>query len=454
MEDAEGLNGRRVVTRESGAELYAEAVRLIPGGTQLLSKRPELQAPGQWPAYYQEARGCEVIDADGRHFYDFLHNGVGSCLLGYAHPEVTAAVVRRIRAGSMCTLNNPEEVELARALVELHPWAGRVRYARSGGEALAVAVRIARASTRRDVVLFCGYHGWSDWYLAANLADDQALDGHLLPGLAPLGVPRGLRGTALPFRYNDGESLRALVDRHRAEIAAIVMEPTRDVEPLSEFLPEVRQLCDDCGARLIFDEVTAGFRLHRGGAHLRYGIEPDVAVFAKALGSGHPIAAIIGSASVMQAAEATFISSTYWTEGCGPAAALATLDVMRRVNVPAHVARIGERFRQGCLAAAQRRDLPLRITGHTALNYLAFEHPAGQALMTLFTVRMLAHGFLAGSCFYPTLAHESAHVDAFLAALDVVFDELAESLHKGDTVARIGGRVRQTGFARLTGNPQ
>jgi glutamate-1-semialdehyde 2,1-aminomutase len=450
--NAHWLIGRQAIARESGAELYAEAVKLIPGGTQLLSKRPELQAPGEWPAYYREAHGCEVIDSDRRHYYDFLHNGVGACLLGYAHPEVTAAVIRRIRQGSMCTLNNPEEVELARALLELHPWAQRVRYGRSGGEALAIAVRIARASTGRDVVLVCGYHGWSDWYLAANLADDQALDGHLLPGLSPCGVPRGLRGTALPFPYNDAATFRALMNDQRANVAAVVMEPTRHEPPVPGFLAEVREACDDCGAKLIFDEVTSGFRLHRGGAHLLYGVAPDIAVFAKALGNGHPIAAIVGTASAMQAAEKSFISSTYWTEGCGPAAALATLEVMKRVEIPRHLARIGERFRQGCLSAARRYDLPLRINGHAALNYLSFEHPHGQALMTLFTVRMLIRGFLAGSCFYPTLAHKDAHVDAFLQAVDGVFAELAESIRKQDTIARIGGRVRQTGFARLTGS--
>jgi glutamate-1-semialdehyde 2,1-aminomutase len=255
----------------------------------------------------------------------------------------------------------------------------------------------------------------------------------------------------LPFRYNDLEVLRSLTAAHRGEIAAVVLEPTRDAVPIEGFLAGVRQLCDECGAPLIFDEVTAGFRLYQGGAHLLYGVEPDLAVFAKALGNGHPIAAIIGKASVMRAAEQSFISSTYWTEGCGPAAALATLDIMRRVNVPEHVATIGERFRRGIASAARGYGLRLRVTGHPALIYLAFDHADGHELMTLFTVRMLAMGFLAGACFYPTLAHQEAQVDAFLEAADKVFRELAESLRNSDTAARIGGPVRQTGFARLTG---
>jgi glutamate-1-semialdehyde 2,1-aminomutase len=433
-----------------GQALYVEAKRLIPGGTQLLSKRPEQFAPGQWPAYFAEAHGCEVIDLDGRRYLDFTHNSVGSCLLGYNHPAVTAAVVRRVTLGSMSTLNSPEEVELARELLRLHPWAENVRLARGGGEALAVAARIVRAATGRDVIAFCGYHGWTDWYLAANLHSDHALDGHLLPGLSPAGVPRGLQGTAVPFTYNKLDELRAIVREHGARLAAVIMEPTRNMEPAAGFLEGVRELCDGCGAKLVFDEVTTGFRLHRGGAHLKFGVPPDVAVFAKALGNGHPIAAVIGKAATMQAAQDTFISSTFWTEGIGPAAALATLDVMRQIDVPAHVRRIGELARSGLSSSAESHKLPLKLGGYPALTSISFDHAENAALLTLFTVRMLGRGFLAGGGFYPTLGHEEHHVNAYLAAADSVFAELAESLRRGDTKERIGGPIKQSGFARLT----
>lgn len=263
------LGLRAVPSGESGAgqTLYREAKQLIPGGTQLVSKRPEQYAPDKWPAYFAEARGCELFDLDGRRYLDFASSGIGACLLGYAHPAVTDAVLRRVQLGSMSTLNSPEEVELGKLLIGMHPWAQKIRLARAGGEALSVAVRIARAGTRRDVVAFCGYHGWSDWYLAANLAADDALAGHLLGGLSPAGVPRSLRGTALPFTYK-AEELRAIVREHGEHLAAVVMEPTRAMMPQGNFLQDVRQLCDETGARLIFDEVTTGFRLHRGGVHL------------------------------------------------------------------------------------------------------------------------------------------------------------------------------------------
>ncbi len=430
--------------------LYREAKHIIPGGTQLLSKRPEQFAPEQWPAYFAEARGCEVVDLDGREYLDFTHNGVGSCLLGYAHPKVNAAVIRRVTLGSMSTLNCPEEVALARRLIDWHPWANNVRFARCGGESMAIAARIARAATQRDVVAFCGYHGWQDWYLAANLDQNSALDGHLLPGLNPLGVPRGLTGTALPFSYNNIDSLRSICRDHGQQLAAVIMEPTRNTPPTNGFLNDVRQLCNDHGAKLIFDEVTTGLRFHRGGIHLTYGVEPDVAVFAKGLGNGHPIGAVIGTAETMQAAQESFISSTYWTEGVGFVAALATLDVMQRIDVPAHVEQVGKQFRTGLEALARDHVLPLKIGGYPALTSLSFDHPESAALVTLLTVRMLDHGILAGGGFYPTLAHQAEHVDVYLRAADTVFAELSDAIRNKDIASRIGGPIKHSGFARLT----
>ena len=436
--------------------MYARAKQLIPGGTQLLSKRPEMFAPGVWPAYAREAHGCEVIDLDGRRFIDMTTSGIGSCLLGYADPDVTAAVQRRIALGSMSTLNTAEEVELAELLIELHPWAEQVRYARSGGESMAIAVRIVRAATGRDRIAFCGYHGWSDWYLAANVNPAGAADslqGHLLPGLAPAGVPRGLAGTALPFAYNQLHDLETIVARHGSELAAIVMEPTRSTDPDPGFLEGVRDLCNRCGAALVFDEISSGWRMHLGGAHLKYGVIPDVAVFAKAIGNGHPMAAIIGRRRIMDAAQTSFISSTYWTEGVGPTAALATIRKLRDINIAAHTSRIGGLMRDGWKSLGQRLGVPVKVSGHPALLHLSFDHAQAAALGTLLTARMLDRGYLTGSGFYPSFAHKEHHITQYLAAVEPVFDELAETIRLDDVLQRlqsIGVPVRHTGFARLT----
>ncbi len=433
-------------------DLYRLAKTLIPGGTQLLSKRPEMFAPDQWPAYYEKASGCQIVDLDGRSYLDMSYMGIGACLLGYNDAEVTAAVVRRVQAGSMGTLNCPEEIELARLLLAIHPWAQNVRYARTGGEAMAVAVRIARAHTGRDMVAFCGYHGWHDWYLAANRTTQSggdALQGHLLPGLAPRGVPSQLAGTALPFTYNNLDQLAQIVYDHGSRLAAVVMEPTRHSEPAIGFLAGAKELCERAGAVLIFDEISIGWRLVLGGAHLRFGVEPDIAVFAKAMGNGHPMAAVVGRADTMQAAQESFISSTYWTEGVGPVAALATIRKMQRVDVPTHVAAIGRRFRAGLAQIAARHAVPLKLSGYPAMTYLAFDHPDSLALQTLLTVRMLQQGILAGGGFYPSLAHTEDHVDQYLAAAEAIFAELAEAVRHNDAASRIGGPIRHSGFTRL-----
>jgi glutamate-1-semialdehyde 2,1-aminomutase len=439
-------------------QLYQRAKQLIPGGSQLLSKRPEMYAPRRWPAYFREARGCQVIDLDGREYCDMTTSGIGSCLLGFNDQEVTDAVSRRVQLGSMSSLNAPEEVELAELLDSLHPWADQVRFCRTGGESMAAAVRIVRAATNRDVIAFCGYHGWSDWYLAANIAKpgtraaaaaDQ-LAGHLLPGLSPSGVPAGLAATALPFAYNHIEELQRIADEHGSRLAAVVMEPFRSAEPLPGVLEEVREICDRCGAVLVFDEITSGWRFGLGGIHLQFGVAPDVAVFAKAISNGIPMGAIVGRSQIMEAVQKTFVSSTYWTEALGPTAALATIRKMQLLDVPSHVARIGALLRDGLLSLGPKHGLSLHITGRNALLHIAFNHPNAAALGTLFTVRMLDRGILAGSGFYPSLAHEPRHVQRYLAAADEVLPEIALAIRQEDVLQRLEGGVRHSGFARLT----
>ncbi len=434
----------------TGQALYREARQLIPGGTQLLSKRPERFLPQLWPAYYSRAQGARVWDLDGHEYLDMSLLGVGACVLGYADREVDQAVKGAIDKGSMCTLNCPEEVELAALLCELHPWAQMARFARGGGEAMAIAVRIARASTGREHVAFCGYHGWHDWYLAANLADERALDGHCLAGLEPAGVPRGLCGTVSPFRYNDLEDLRAIVGRHPGQVAAIVMEPARSAEPAPGFLEGVRDVATRAGAVLIFDEVTSGWRMTDGGLHLRYGVAPDLAVFAKALGNGYPIAAVIGVEPVMQAAQTTFISSTSWTERIGPTAALATIRKFRRLHVSQRLIAVGERIQAGWTEAARRHRLKAHAEGIPPLSHLVFDEGPTAVLETLFAQWMLELGILASIQCYACFAHRDEDVARYLDAVDQVFARLARAVDQGTVEASLHGPVRQAGFQRLT----
>ncbi len=430
-------------------ELYERAKTVIPGGVHLLSKRPEMFAPGVWPAYAAEARGCELWDLDGRHFYDFSINGIGACLLGFRDPDVSRAVHRVVECGSMTSLNPPEEVELAEKLCQIHPWAENVRLARTGGEAAAIAVRIARATTDRSKVAVCGYHGWSDWYLAANLGGTDALRGHLLPGLDPLGVPSELRGTAWPFRYNDRDAFADIIRKHGRELAAVVMEPCRATEPDAGFLEYVRDTAHAAGALLIFDEITIGWRRIHGGAHLIYGVHPDMALFAKSLGNGHPIAAVIGTRTAMAGAHGSFISSSYWTERVGPAAALATLKKLEDTDTVGHVARIGTLIQKTLRETAAKHGLPLSVQGFPCAPAFAFDHPEAQSLKTLYAQLMLDRGFLAGSLVYVTLAMTESIVSRYADALDDTFATLARHLTDNTIKTALRGEIAHTGFRRL-----
>ena len=433
-----------------GQRLYEKAKRLIPGGTQLLSKRPEMFLPDNWPSYYSKVKGAEVWDLDGNKYTDMSYMGIGACILGYADPDVDNAVKTAVDNGSMCTLNCPQEVELAELLCNIHPWAQMARYARSGGEAVALAVRIARARTGRDKVVFCGYHGWHDWYLAANLGDEDTLGGHLLPGLEPAGVPRCLKGTALAFHYNKIEQLKEIVSGCGGEIAAIVMEPIRTQQPLPGFLEEVRQIADSIKAVLIFDEVSSGWRLNSGGAHLLYGVNPDIAVFAKAMSNGYPMAAVIGTEEAMQAAQSSFISSTYWTEGIGPAAALATIRKHIKFNAAEHLIKTGELVQQGWQSAADKAGLKVSVSGIPPLSHLSFEYENSQAIKTLYTQEMLQRGFLATNAFYASYAHKEKHVKDYIKATEESFAVIKKAVDDKGVEKLLKGPVSHSGFYRLT----
>lgn len=430
----------------TGVNLYKRAKQLMPGGTQLLSKRPEMFAPEVWPAYYSRAKGYKVWDLDGRELIDMSIMAVGACILGYADDEIDDAVLGAVRGGVNSSLNCSEEVELAEALIELHPWFGMVRYARSGGEAMGLAVRIARAHTKRDTVLFSGYHGWNDWYLAANLSDAAGLDGQLMPGLEPNGVPRGLTGTAIPFDANSIESLREKVKGQEDKIAAIIIEPARGEDAPAGYLKALRDLATEIGAVLLFDEITSGFRMCAGGIHRIYGVNPDMAVFAKSMANGYAMAAILGTEKVMQAAQTTFISSTNWTDRIGPTAALATLRKYQRESVEARLIETGNRVKDIWRKAAETQGLEIKVTGLPTLAAFSVVTPHQAEWNTRFTIEMLRRGFLGFRQFKPSFAHDAHALDAYAAATGEVFAELASDVE----CKKLDTPKHHSGFQRLT----
>jgi glutamate-1-semialdehyde 2,1-aminomutase len=431
----------------TGQKLWKRARRVIPGGSMLLSKRAEMFAPEQWPAYFSKSKGCRVWDLDGRELIDMSMMGIGTNTLGYAHPEVDAAVHAVVDAGNLTTLNAPEEVYLAERLVSMHPWAEMVRFARSGGEANAISVRIARAAAGRSKVAFCGYHGWHDWYLAANLGDSNHLVGHLLPGLEPNGVPEDLRGSALPFEYNRFNQLEALVRDH--DIGVIKMEVSRNLAPADDFLGKVRRLATERNIVLIFDECTSGFRQTFGGLHKQFGVEPDMATFGKTIGNGYALTAVIGRRDIMEAAQTTFISSTFWTERIGSAAALKTLEVMERIRSWETITQTGCAIIDGWEKLAQLHGLEIKVSGLPSLASYAFIGPNAGAYKTLITQEMLAKGYLASTSTYACIDHTPEIIAAYFEALSPIYGLIRECEDGRDVTSLLKGPICHDGFRRL-----
>jgi glutamate-1-semialdehyde 2,1-aminomutase len=433
---------------KTGQNLYQKAKQLIPGGTMLLSKRPEMFLPDQWPSYFSKAKGCHIWDLDGKKYTDMSIMGIGTNILGYGHPGVDDAVREVVKNGNVSTFNCPEEVQLAEKLVGMHPWSDMARFARTGGEANTIAIRIARAAAGRENVAFCGYHGWHDWYLAANLGDENQLAGHLLPGLEPNGVPQSLNKTIFPFTYNRFNELQEIAERHNPGV--IMMEVSRNIPPEEGFLEKIRELADKKGMVLIFDEISSGFRQTFGGLHKQYGVEPDMAVFGKALGNGYAINAVIGKRSVMETAQSSFISSTFWTERIGPAAALKTLEVMERTSSWETISERGGEIKRRWKQLAERHNLEIGLSGLDALAHYSFKSDQALAWKTLITQTMLEHGILASNTVYVSTEHTPEITDLYFEKLDEAFHLISECNRGSKNIDDLlNGPVCHSGFKRI-----
>ena len=324
-----------------------------------------------------------------------------------------------------------------------------VRYAKSGGESATIAIRIARAKTNKDIVLFCGYHGWHDWYLASNLGDENNLEGHLLPGLSPLGVPKGLKGTSFPFVYNDKKAFDELVEKYDGKIAAVIMEPIRNSYPEKGFLEHIRNVTKDKKIILIFDEISAGFRLCLGGSHLKLGVTPDIALFGKALSNGFPMAAIIGKKNVMQAAQNSFISSTYWTDRIGLVAALETIKKFKELEVEKTLDKNGMIIQNAWMDISNKFGLKISIMGIRPLSYFSFNYKNHNEIKTFFVQEMLILGFMSTTGYYASYAHSESDIEKYITAVEKVFKKISKELEGNKISELLKNDVCHSGFKRL-----
>lgn len=432
----------------TGQDLYKKAKKLIPGGTMLLSKRPEMFLPENWPSYFSKAKGCEVWDLDKNKYIDVSIMGIGTNVLGYGNDEVDNAVRNVIDKGNMSTFNCPEEVFLAEKLIEINPWADMVRFARSGGEANAIAIRIARAASGKDKVAICGYHGWHDWYLSTNLGAENGLKGHLLPGLSTVGVPSNLKGSTVPFLFNDYEELEDIVKTQ--DIGVIKMEVQRNIPPNEGYLQKVRELANQNNIVLVFDECTSGFRENYGPLFNKYGVIPDMTVFGKTIANGYALTAVVGKKEIMEVAQNTFISSTFWTERIGPTAALKTLEVMEKENPWEHIVENGIYMTNRWNELAETNSLAISTFGIPSLTGFSFNSDNALEYKTFITQEMLKKGYLASTLFYSSKAHTKKIIDNYIEQLEPVFKTISEC-EKGEKKidSLLEGPVCHGGFKRL-----
>ena len=429
-------------------KLWKKAKKIIPGGNMLLSKRPELYLPTKWPTYFTKSKGSKIWDLDNKKYLDMSMMGIGTNILGYNNIEVDAAVKKNIDKGNLTTLNAPEEVFLSEKLISMHPWSEMSKFTRSGGEANAVAIRIARAATKKNKVAICGYHGWHDWYLAANLDGSSKLNSHHIKGLDPLGVPKNLKGSVLPFNFNNFNQLEEIINKNK-DIGTVKMEVSRNFKPKDDFLKKIRKLTLKKEIILIFDECTSGFRQTFGGLHKHYNVEPDIAIFGKALGNGYAINAVIGKKRFMQYAEKTFISSTFWTERIGPTAALKTLEVMERIKSWKIITKKGEYIRKKWKLLATKYNLPIEFQGLPAISSFFIKTKNFLKYKTLISQELLKDSILASNVIYFSTEHSKNDIERYLISLEKVFKLIAECEEGRDIKSLLNTPTCYNSFERL-----
>ena len=430
-----------------GSELWEYAKKIIPGGNMFLSKRPEMFLPNRWPSYYFKSKNCYVWGLDKKRYLDMSFMGVGTNILGYANSAVDKAVKKVVNSGNLTTLNAPDEVYFMDKLLSLHPWASMGKLTRSGGEANAVAIRIARISSKHKNIAICGYHGWHDWYLSANLSNKKSLDNQLLPGLSTLGVSNKLKDTVFTFGYNKFDELLKLVSKKK--IGIIKMEVSRNFLPKKNFLKKIRKLCDKKKIILIFDECTSGFRETYGGLHLKYKVNPDIAIFGKAIGNGYPINAIIGKKEIMENSQKSFISSTFWSDRIGPAAGLATLKEMERTRSWEDITQKGLKFRRDLMKISSSNNVKIDILGLPSLTTFKFRKNH-EIYKTFLTQEMLKKNILATNSLYLSICHDNKKLKVYLNEINTIFKKIKNYEKKGiDPMGLLEVPIASTTFKRL-----
>ena len=418
--------------------LKDRSLALIPSGSQTFSKGPTQFVQGMAPVFLERGAGSHVWDVDGNEYVDYIL-ALGPVILGHNYPAVTEAAVRQMAEGVAFSLAHPVEVELAELLVEIIPGAEMVRYGKNGSDATSAAVRVARAYTGREMVACCGYHGWQDWFIGTTTRNK--------------GVPGAVQELTTTFKYNDIASLEEVFAQHPGRVAAVVMEPFGVEEPRDDFLQRVKKATDREGAVLVYDEVITGFRLAMGGAQEHFGVVPDLACFGKAMGNGFPISTVVGRRDIMALFDEVFFSSTFGGEAVSLAAAVATINEMRKENVIAHLWSQGRKLQDGYNVLARELGVEgdTRCIGLPPRTVLTFKDGDGQdslALKSLFQQECLKRGLLTGGYHNLCYSHSDRDIDYTLRVYRTVLEILSQAIREGDVRERLEGKPLEPVFRR------
>ncbi len=427
-------------------KLWNKASKIIPGGNGLLTKRPERFLPDGWPTYYIKSKGVYIWDLNNKKYIDMSLMGVGTSVLGYNNSFINNYVKKKIDLGINTTLNCLEEYQLAKKLLKIDNFADQVKFARGGGEAMSLAVRLARSKNGNSKIIFSGYHGWHDWYLAANLQNIKNLNNHLLKNLKPLGVPKILKNSAIPLEFNNTKELIKLTNKK--DIAAIVIEPSRLSYLDKKFVKTINNICKKKKLLLIVDEITSGWRECLGGVYKKIGLKPDLVVYGKALGNGFAISALVGKKKIMDLAQDTFASSVAWTERVGFAAALAVLEFHKKKDVFKANKEAGKIIKQGWLKLAKKHSLKINVNSlDCIINFNFIYKNKNEYLNTLFTELMLRKNFLATNLIYISYFHNKETIKKYLLSVDETFGKISKSLKNNSYILK--SKIRSYNYKRI-----
>ena len=420
-------------------KIWKQAQKIIPGGNGLLSKRPERFLPNNWPTYFSKAKGIEVWDLNNTKYIDMSLMGVGTSTLGYANNYIDKNIHKVISKGINTTLNCLEEFQLAKKILKYDNFADQIKFARGGGEAMSLAIRLARANNQTTKIAFSGYHGWQDWYLAANLKNITNLNNHLLKNLIPLGIPKELKGSTIPFRFNDFDQINKIAKSEK--LAAIVIECGRYNYLSKDFVKKINKLCKKNKICLIVDEITTGWRETNGGLYKLLNLKPDIVVYGKSIGNGYAISAIVGKKKYMKFANKTFVSSVAWTERIGFTAGIYVIDYFTKKKVSENLVRMGNLIKRGWIKSAKKNKILIEIGDIKTIPTFRFKYESyNEKLYTIFTDLMLKERYLATNAIYLSNSHNFNYIKKYLKVVDIVFEKIGNILKNKKKLNKIKSR--------------